>query len=195
VWLTRIHGRPSAADWAFSHVHPLRAPRLASVQVRDTVVLEGASVRVRWATEGAAHVQIDGAGPFPTRGEESRTVSATHAFTVEAVNPFGRTRAVSDPVRVVPLPELPAVALPAFSTLASSRPAGSGTAGADALAWPLLAFPACRLPQIPVDALAPVRFPAPTPLGPLGGLRPTNRGPGRFRVLDSSRRARRLKER
>jgi molybdopterin/thiamine biosynthesis adenylyltransferase len=195
VWLTRTHGRPSATDWAFSHTHAPRPPRLASVQVSDTVVLEGATIRVRWATDGATHVQIDGAGPFPTRGEESRTLSASHAFTVEAINPFGRTRAVSDPVRVVPLPELPAVPLPAFSTLANSRAAGSGTAGADALAWPLLAFPACRLPQIPAAALAPVPVPAPTPMSPLDVSDPTNRGTGRFTVPDSSRRGRRSKER
>jgi molybdopterin/thiamine biosynthesis adenylyltransferase len=195
--LTRAHGRPSAVDWAFTQAQPARPPRLASVQVSDTVVLKGAAVRVRWVTRDATHVQIDGAGPFPTRGEETRMLSATHAFTLEAINPFGRTRAVSDPVRVVPLPELPAVTLPGFSTLADSRPAARPEpGGTDALAWPLLAFPACRLPQISVSpALAPVPFPAPTPTGPLGGVSAGRRGFSRLSTPDSGRRRRRSKER
>jgi len=153
-------------------------------------------VRVRWATQDATHVQIDGDGPFPTRGEETRALSATHAFTVEAINPFGRTRTLSDPVRVVPLPELPAVTLPGFSTLARSRPAaGPGVGGADALAWPLLALPACRLPQIPMRGLAPTPFPVPTPPDPLSGVRPPRPGFGRFSTPDRGRRHRRSKER
>jgi molybdopterin/thiamine biosynthesis adenylyltransferase len=195
--LTRAHGRPSAIDWAFTHTHPARPPRLASVQVSEAVVLEGAAVRIRWVTHDATHVQIDGSGPFATRGEETRVLGATHAFTVEAINPFGRTGAVSDSVRVVPLPELPAVELPGFSTLSRSRPAGGADPGcADALALPLFAFPACRLPQTSAGpGLTPVPFSAPTASGLLGDVRVPRPGFGRLSTPDSGRRRGRSKER
>lgn len=140
-----------ARDWAFSHWTPRRPPLIQRFTLSAAVVLEGASVTVGWAADDATFVTIDDGEPLPTTGTTEITVSAHHAFTLRAHNPYGTATSVSAPVRVIPLPRLVAPELPPLSI---ARPGSiteppSGVFPRSPAEWPAFTPPSFGFPRPP----------------------------------------------
>lgn len=155
----RVAGRRRIArDWEFRLRASPSPPEIEQLTVNSTLVVEGSTVVLRWATRNAAYVEIDGAGPFPTTGTAEFTVSTHRSFRLEARNPFGLTTAVSEPVRVIALPLPPMVTLPPLSvarfddTADDNAAEGRAPIAIEAFTWPLFKVPSFRFPWPAVGA-------------------------------------------
>ncbi len=73
--LTRAHGRPSAVDLAFTHTHPARPPRLASVQVSDGDLAARRSPALRRSPPAQSHSQ---AAQVRTRSDPFQLLVSAH---------------------------------------------------------------------------------------------------------------------
>ena len=128
----------SATDWSYAHTHAADPPSIDFVNVSEVVLVEGDSVRLSWSATNAVRVEIDGLGSFDPAGFIDVTLRETRFFAVTAINPFGRRRATTAPVRVLPLPRLGDPAVPSFVT--DPPPSLTPPLG-DGFEWPALDLP------------------------------------------------------
>jgi molybdopterin/thiamine biosynthesis adenylyltransferase len=182
--------RSSSTDWSFPFTHRHEPPTIDSVTVSDSLVPEGTIVRLTWAASNATHVEIDGVGGHPARGEMDVLVSETRFFRVTAVNPFGRASIASPEIRVMSLPRWQGVTLPTFP-LGAQTPFDTFQTGPGIVRWTAeeVQWPMLELPSTPLSWSSPPSGPSafgpspprgtpviPTP--PMARRRPTRRSRG-----------------
>lgn len=101
-----------AGAWAMSLAATTGPPEFEAVTVSEELVVEGATVTIAWHAQNATAVELETVGRRGAVGQADVVVTATRAFRLTAINPFGRSERLSAVVRVVPLPGLPALDFP-----------------------------------------------------------------------------------
>jgi hypothetical protein len=109
--------RPTAQDWVDALAPARRPPRFTSIGIDRTVAPEGTEVVLSWETEGAEYVEHPGIGRLDASGEATLVAGSPGRQQLTAVNYYGRTEELTEPLRVVPLPRLTSIPLPGFPGL------------------------------------------------------------------------------
>ncbi len=86
-------------------------PRILSFEASPTRLRKGQSIRLRWATEHASHVEISGVGPVPLSGSRTVSPGKSSRYQLVAVNDQGvkverLLRIVVDPATTEPAVKL-----------------------------------------------------------------------------------------
>ena len=132
-----------------------------SVNVSDTLVVEGTKIVLSWEAQDADHVESPMLGTLAPTGSMPVIVERSVHFTLTAINRYGPSASrSSEVVRVIPLPRIETIPIPRPPNLAL-------TANIAVQAPPPIAPPRFELPRVPVR---PPALPAtPAPGSPAGG--------------------------
>jgi hypothetical protein len=156
--------RPRARDWVEAIAATRVPPVFEFVTLDSDLVLEGSEVVLSWAATNAERVESRELGTLAPAGSVQAVVDRATAFSLTAVNRYGRVEMRSPVVRVVPLPRferIPAVPAPEL------RLTGTVSVTSPPPTIPRLAPPrvvdVASIPPAPVIArnLAPPRVPVP----------------------------------
>jgi molybdopterin/thiamine biosynthesis adenylyltransferase len=114
--------RDVAAGWAFTLAADPAPPTIGTITVSAPLVVEGDAVTLSWTAANATHVEVETLGRRAPTGTARVQIRATRSIRIVAVNPFGRTEALSPVVRAIPLPRLGPLDPPAFPALGAPVP-------------------------------------------------------------------------
>jgi serine/threonine protein kinase len=109
--------RPTAQDWVDALAPARRRPQFVSIGINPTVAPEGTEVVLTWEAKGAEYVEHPALGRLDPSGEATMVAGASGRQQLTAVNYYGRTEELTEPLRVVPLPRLTSIPLPSFPGL------------------------------------------------------------------------------
>lgn len=155
--------RPTAQDWVDALVPARHPPRFISVGIDPAVAPEGTEVVLTWESEGAEYVEHPALGRLEPSGEATMIAGASGRQQLTAVNYYGRTEKLTEPLRVVPLPRLTWIPLPDFPGLDLRARIAFGSASRP----PGPTLPPRLMQSAPLAPKSPTFRPGPQPTFPL----------------------------
>lgn len=99
-------------DTGATFARPHTRPRLARLEVGQTVVCAGTPVTLTWAFEGARTVSVDGVSGYPAQGQTTVLLDRTRHVEVVGSSELGSTTVRSRVVTVIPVPRMDALTVP-----------------------------------------------------------------------------------